>query len=73
MKPGFKSTEFWMTLVGVCSGIIMSVAPDNVYTQAIGAILAAVLGSSYSLGRAHAKGKESHARIISSAMAKKKT
>lgn len=72
MKPGFKSTEFWMTLIGVVSGIIMSVAPDNIYTQGIGAVLAAALGSSYTLGRSQIKGKESHARIVADAISKKK-
>lgn len=72
MKPGFKSTEFWMTLVGVVSGMLMSVSPDNVYTQAIGGLLAAALGSSYTLGRSQLKGKESHARIVADAISKKK-
>lgn len=73
MKPGFKSTEFWMSLIGLVGGMLMSVAPDNLYTQAIGAVLAAVLGSSYTLGRAHTKGKEVHAKVISEAISKKKT
>lgn len=72
MKPGFKSTEFWMTLVGIVGGLIMSVSPDNAYTQALGAVMTAILGSSYTIGRSQLKGKENHAKILSEALLKKK-
>ena len=77
MKAGIKSSELWITAIGMIGGLFMSVAPDNVYTQVIGGLLAAVCGSAYTLGRSWAKGRtgvaESQARVIAETVLKKKS
>ena len=75
MKSGIKTSEFWITLVGIVGGMFLSVAPENVYSQVLGSIIAAVCGSSYTLGRSWNKGKigaaESHAKIVADTLLKK--
>jgi hypothetical protein len=56
-KPGWKTSEFWISTIGMVSGVAMAHMPNNPYTQIIGAILSAVCGSSYTLGRSHTKAK----------------
>jgi hypothetical protein len=77
MKAGIKSSELWITAIGMIGGLIMSVAPDNAYTQVIGGLLTAVCGASYTLGRSWAKGRtgvaESQARVIAETVLKKKS
>ena len=58
MKQGYKSTEFWVSLVGMLGGCIIAALGDNQTAQAIGAVLAAVCGGSYTMGRSLVKGKE---------------
>jgi len=58
-KPGWKTSEFWISALGMVSGVVMSSMPSNPYTQIVGAILSAVCGSSYTLGRSHTKGRQS--------------
>ena len=77
MKAGIRSSEFWLSLCGMLGGLFLSVAPDNIYTQAIGGILATVCGSAYTLGRSWSKGKagaaEGQARVIADTLLKKKS
>jgi len=74
-KPGVKSTEFWIALVGMVGGLVLSVAPENPVTQIIGAILAAICGPTYIAGRSWAKGKteaaQANAKTIADALLKK--
>lgn len=59
-KQGWKTTEFWVSTVGLIAGIIMGSGAlgDGQWTQLVGGIIAAVCGTSYSLGRSIVKGKE---------------
>jgi len=58
MKPGIKTSEMIITLVGMIGGCILASVEGNQWTQIIGGILAAVCGSSYTMGRSLVKGKE---------------
>ena len=58
MKSGFKSTEFWLNLVGMIGGLILASVGENQWTTIAGGILSAVCGSSYAAGRSMVKGKE---------------
>jgi hypothetical protein len=73
----FGRSEFWLSIVGMVGGLLIGSYPDNVYSQAIGGILAAVCGASYTLGRSYKKSRvesaESHARVLAETMLKKKS
>jgi hypothetical protein len=73
----FKRSEFWLSIVGMIGGLVISCAPDNIYSQAVGGILAAVCGSAYTLGRSYKKSRvestEAHARVLAESMLKKKS
>ena len=75
-KPGIKSTEVWLALIGMVGGLVLSALPDSPWTQIMGGVLATVCGASYSLGRSYAKGKTDAAghtaRAVVDAMLKKK-
>jgi uncharacterized membrane protein len=58
MKPGIKTTEFIISLVGMIGGVILASIEGNQWTQMLGGILAAVCGGSYTMGRSIVKGKE---------------
>tara|TARA_R100001230_G_C5614505_1_gene125303 strand:+ start:138 stop:365 length:228 start_codon:yes stop_codon:yes gene_type:complete len=58
MKPGIKTSEMIITLVGMIGGCVLASIEGNQWTQIIGGILAAVCGSSYTMGRSLVKGKE---------------
>jgi uncharacterized membrane protein len=58
MKPGIKTSEMVITLIGMIGGCILASIEGNQWTQIIGGILAAVCGSSYTMGRSMVKGKE---------------
>ena len=58
MKPGIKTTEFIISLVGMIGGVVLASIEGNQWTQMIGAVLAAVCGGSYTMGRSIVKGKE---------------
>ena len=61
MKQGFKSTEFWLNLVGMVSGIVLAAMGDNQWTTLAGSVLSAICGASYSLGRSMIKSTETTA------------
>tara|TARA_R100000808_G_scaffold52_1_gene356 strand:+ start:978 stop:1205 length:228 start_codon:yes stop_codon:yes gene_type:complete len=58
MKPGVKTSEMIITLIGMIGGVVLASIEGNQWTQIIGGILAAVCGSSYTMGRSLVKGKE---------------
>ena len=58
MKPGIKTSEMIITLVGMVGACILASIEGSQWTQIIGGILAAVCGSSYTMGRSLVKGKE---------------
>ncbi|MAH48371.1 hypothetical protein CMI37_21280 [Candidatus Pacearchaeota archaeon] len=76
-KPGVKSTEFWLATCGMIGGLVLSILPDNAWTQVIGGLLAAICGASYTLGRSWAKGKvdsaHATAKIVGETLLKKKS
>jgi|TARA_Y100000310_G_scaffold10507_1_gene11193 uncharacterized membrane protein YfcA len=74
-KPGWKTTEFLLAVIGTIGGLLLSVAPDNPLTQIIGGVLAAVAGPSYITSRSWAKGKkeatQANAKIVAETLLKK--
>ena len=58
MKPGIKTSEMIITLIGMIGGVVLASIEGNQWTQIIGGILAAVCGGSYTMGRSIVKGKE---------------
>ena len=60
-KPTWKSTEFWITLVGMIGGIVMAVMPESPTANVVGGVLAAICGSSYTVGRSMVKGNKEKA------------
>ena len=58
MKPGIKTSEMIITLIGMIGGVVLASIEGNQWTQIIGGILAAVCGGSYTMGRSMVKGKE---------------
>lgn len=58
MKPGIKTSEMIITLVGMIGGVVLASIEGNQWTQIIGGVLAAVCGGSYTVGRSMVKGKE---------------
>ena len=59
-KQGWKTTEFWLNAIGLVAGLIMGSGAfgDSQWTQLVGGIIAAVCGTSYTVGRSMVKGKE---------------
>tara|TARA_R100000656_G_scaffold1216_1_gene2326 strand:+ start:341 stop:592 length:252 start_codon:yes stop_codon:yes gene_type:complete len=66
----FKTGEFWISIIGMIGGAVFATMEGNQWTQIIGAIMAAVCGSSYTMGRSLVKSSESKATIISEAIKK---
>jgi len=62
-KPGYKSTEFWLSCVGLVGGLVLSVMPESPWANIVGGILSAVCGASYTIGRSWAKGKADSAAV----------
>jgi hypothetical protein len=58
MKPGIKTSEMVITLIGMIGGVVLASIEGNQWTQIIGGVLAAVCGGSYTMGRSMVKGKE---------------
>jgi len=58
MKPGVKTSEMIITLIGMIGGVVLASIEGNQWTQIIGGVLAAVCGGSYTMGRSLVKGKE---------------
>jgi len=62
---GLRSSEFLMTLLGMCGGILCAVFSDSQWAQVGGPILAAVCGASYSQSRATVKRALASAEAVS--------
>ena len=58
MKPGIKTTELVVRLLGILGGCACAIWSDSQFVQIAGPILAAICGSSYTMGRSLVKGKE---------------
>ena len=56
-KPSWKSTEFWITLIGLVGGVVLASLPESPFINVAGSLLAAICGGSYTLGRSLVKGQ----------------
>ena len=68
---GFKSSEFWLNLVGMIAGIIIATLEqsqgDNQWLTLAGGVLSAVCGASYANSRAKIKASLMGAQAVSEA------
>ena len=51
VTKGVKSTEFWISMLGMVGGIVCAVFAEAQWAQVAGAILSAVCGKSYADSR----------------------
>ena len=59
MRPGLKSTEFWLnTAAMVIGAVLAAVGEENSWTQILGGVMAVVAPAAYTAGRATVKGRE---------------
>lgn len=71
-KPGYKTTEFWLSLAAVLIGALMAsglldVIPGNIDDTIVG-VIATVLGAlGYTVSRAYTKAASSKADAIKAA------
>jgi len=70
-KATWKSTEFWISLIGMISGLVMASIPESPWANLVGGILAAVCGGSYTIGRSLVKGNRERSTGLLSALKKK--
>jgi len=70
-KATWKSTEFWISLIGVISGLVMAALPESPWANLIGGAMAAICGSSYTIGRSLVKGNREKSTGLLSALKKK--
>ncbi len=74
-KPGYKSTEFWLSCAGLIGGLVLSVMPESPWANIVGGILSAICGASYTLGRSFHKAKvdsaATNAKTIAETLLKK--
>ena len=62
MKPGIKTTEFWVNLIAIIAGIVMSVLPEtHVAVKIAGLVLAGIGSLGYTINRATVKKAEASA------------
>lgn len=57
-KPGYKTTEFWLTAVVSLVGILMAsglIQPGSVWDKGIGLAMAALSTMGYATGRSNVK------------------
>ena len=58
MKPGWKTTEFWLSSAVISCGILMSsgaIAPGSLVAQIIGGVMSVLAALGYQAGRTSAK------------------
>lgn len=56
IKPGVKTSEFWLALVVVLAGALATVYSDHEWAKVAGIVSAAFLAAGYGLSRAVTKG-----------------
>lgn len=54
-RPGWRTTEFWLTLFVTVAGILAPLHGGNVFAQSAGAIAAALVSMGYISGRSKVK------------------
>ena len=62
---GKFSSEFFISILGMCGGILCAIFSDSQWAQVGGPILAAVCGASYSQSRATVKRALASAEAVS--------
>jgi len=58
VKPGYKTTEFWITVVAVITGLLAAsglIAEGTAGAKVIGVIIEALAAMGYTIGRSIAK------------------
>lgn len=58
MKPGYKTTEFWMTALAAMVGLLMTSGlflGDSVWTKGLGLVAAGLASAGYAVSRGMAK------------------
>jgi hypothetical protein len=58
MKPGWKTTEFWLSLIATVCGILMAsgaIVPGSQIAQIIGGVMSVLAVLGYQAGRTSAK------------------
>ena len=63
-KKSYKSTEFWVTIIGLIGGIVLSLIPESPWTNVVGGVLSCVATGGYTAGRSLVKGKQEIAKSI---------
>ena len=58
MKPGIKTTELVVSLLGILGGLACAIWSDSQWSTIVGGVLAAIRGGSYTVGRSLVKGRE---------------
>ena len=58
MKPGYKTTEFWMTALAAVVGLLMTsemFIDDSVWAKGLGLVAAGLASAGYAVSRGMAK------------------
>jgi hypothetical protein len=58
MKPGFKTTEFWLSTIAIILGVLMTsgaITAGSPWDKGIGLVVAALASMGYSASRANVK------------------
>ena len=61
VKPGYKTTEFWITVFVTLAGLAMAsglIAPGSTWDKGIGLIVSALASMGYSAARSKVKSGE---------------
>jgi len=59
-KPGYKTTEFWLSLVAMALGAVMAsgvIAPETTWERVIGLVIAGLTSLGYTGARLKLKAK----------------
>lgn len=62
MKPGYRTTEFWLASAATLLGIVMAsglIQPDTIWDRIAGAIAATLAAMGYSYSRGLTKARDS--------------
>ena len=63
---GVRSSEFLLTLLGMCGGILCAIFSESQWSEICGTVLAMVCGASYSQSRATVKRALASAEAVAS-------
>jgi hypothetical protein len=58
MKPGYKTTEFWMTALAAAVGLLMTsdlFVADSIWAKGLGLVAAGLASAGYAVSRGMAK------------------